>query len=98
MEEEYECGGVCYQPLFYLAGDISQGRPTGDCFRVIWQDYRFYMMTVFGVTGGILLIQFFLSLPICCGIPQHEKSLEHPGQGTIDADDHTAKNDPPEEE
>jgi hypothetical protein len=56
------------------------------------------MMTVFGVTGGILLIQFFLSLPICCGIPQHEKSLEHPGQGTIDADDHTAKNDPPEDE
>ena len=33
----------------------------------------------------ILLIQFFLSLPICCGIPQHEKSLENPGQGTIDA-------------
>jgi len=99
MEEEYECGGICYQPLFYLAGDISKGRPEGDCFKLIWQDYRFYMMTTFGVTGGILLLQFFLSLPICCGIPLHEKPRGvHPGQGTIDNDDNTAKNDPPAED
>lgn len=27
IEIEYNCGGICYQPLFYLAGDISRGRP-----------------------------------------------------------------------
>jgi hypothetical protein len=70
------------------------------------------MMTIASVTGGILLIQFFLSLLICCGIPQQYKdvvrdepsdengalSVMRPGHGTIDAGDITARDEPPEED
>ena len=27
VEEDYDCAGICYTPLFYLTKDISVGRP-----------------------------------------------------------------------
>ena len=35
IEDRYECGGICYEPLFYLTQDISMGRPTKECFREV---------------------------------------------------------------
>ena len=52
--------------------DIKFGRPKEDCFRKIMDDYRVYIMLPAGVSGGVLLLGFFCSIPICCGIPQNE--------------------------
>jgi hypothetical protein len=31
MERSLNCGGFCYTPLFGIATDVSEGRPSRDC-------------------------------------------------------------------
>ena len=38
VEEDYDCAGLCYVPLFYLTKDISAGRPEKECIREIIDD------------------------------------------------------------
>ena len=38
VEREYNCGGLCYVPLFYLTRNINEGRPEKECIREIIND------------------------------------------------------------
>ena len=38
VEEDYNCAGMCYTPLFFLSKDISAGRPEKECIRELIDD------------------------------------------------------------
>lgn len=72
IEERYDCGGICYEPLFYLTQDISMGRPTKECFREVLDATIPQIQLYATISGAILLLSFFTSLCICGGIPKDE--------------------------
>ena len=35
IENDYNCGGFCYTPLFYMTKDLSAGKPEQECLKLI---------------------------------------------------------------
>ena len=73
IENDYECGGFCYDPLFYLTRDIENGRPDNECMTEIVGAITERVNVLCYATGGVLLLTFVCSLCLCGGIPEPEE-------------------------
>lgn len=69
IEESYDCGGFCYEPLFGLTTDVASGRPTKECLGVVIESTFQASLAISGVGAAVMFITFFLSLGICCAKP-----------------------------
>ena len=69
LEDEYECAGVCYSPLFYMTKEISYGQPQRECLRPLFDDVfaQSYHLCI-GV-GAALMVSALLQLVLCGGMP-----------------------------
>lgn len=76
IEDRYECGGICYEPLFYLTQDINMGRPTKECFSEVLDEVVPLITLYSAICGGILLLSFIVSLFICGGVPKNEENSQ----------------------
>jgi len=69
LENEADCAGLCYTPLWYLGKDIKLGRPTTDCATKIVKEYGGSQGV--GVSAIITGLVFFTaaigSIPLCKG-------------------------------
>jgi hypothetical protein len=69
-ESEYDCGGVCETPLFYMSRKISDGPPTQGCIEAAARglgDKLGNVGLVALVTGLMMLIAMIGACPLCTG-------------------------------
>lgn len=59
-EVTYDCAGFCYVPMFYLTRDISEGQPTQECLKPIFNAAYADSQYIFMISGT------FLALIGCC--------------------------------
>lgn len=69
IEDEFNCGGICYTPLFGITSDVSEGRPDKECLDAIFKA-TFGRAGAISVSGAIFLfITLGMSLSLCGGRP-----------------------------
>ena len=78
IEDDYYCGGFCYQPLFYLTHEITLGRNYNECISVILDDVSGEVLVPCYIMGTVLLLNFFFSLFLCQPVPNdfEEEKME----------------------
>lgn len=69
IETEYNCGGICYTPLFGITTDISEGSPTTECLDQIFDKTFSAAGGISGAGAFFLFLTFFASLSLCGGMP-----------------------------
>ena len=74
LEEEYECASLCSAPLFYLTKDINAGSPPQDCVQagIMALTGQTGVGAAAVVTGLLLLVAFFGSIPLCTGFSKKD--------------------------
>ena len=73
FEAEYDCGGVCKVPLFYMSRDIADGPPTQGCIEAAARGMGKKLGTVGLValiTGLMMLIAMIGACPLCTGFSE----------------------------
>ena len=60
LEDEYDCSGLCYEPLFYLTKDISLGKPPKECLQPFFEDVFVRVQWHSANFGSALLLSGFL--------------------------------------
>lgn len=76
LEEEYECASICKVPLFYLATDVSMGRPTQECGGAMIEAVKGGIGTlgvVCVITGLIVIIAMIGAYPLCTGFSNKDE-------------------------
>ena len=55
VEEDYDCAGMCYVPMFYMTKNIQAGRPERECIRVLIEDvYTESQPLCYGMGGAFV--------------------------------------------
>ena len=73
FEKEFDCGGVCKVPLFYMSRPISDGPPTRGCVEQAAKGMASKLGTVGWVallTGLMMLIGMIGACPLCTGFSE----------------------------
>ena len=74
IEEEFDCAGICYKPLFYLTKDISSGPVSLSCDKAIIQEFSGNMAgAAVAFLGALsLLIAMIGAFPLFTGFNKDE--------------------------
>lgn len=61
------CASLCYQPLFYLSRNISQGSPSSECLSATLSNYKnSYGVGVIAIIAAFLLLSGGIAgVPLC---------------------------------
>jgi len=76
-EEEFDCGGICDLPLFYITKPIAEGLPEEDCIDAIIES-ELDNKIIAGIncgTGVIFILLGLASIP--CGGKKKAKNDKH---------------------
>mmetsp|Transcript_32874 Transcript_32874/g.50266 ORF Transcript_32874/g.50266 Transcript_32874/m.50266 type:complete len:119 (-) Transcript_32874:103-459(-) len=74
FEEEYDCGGICFKPLFYLTKDISEGPVSQTCDDAVIEEFSGNMAgaAVAIISAIVLIIGAIGGFPLCTGFDAEE--------------------------
>ena len=75
FEDEFDCGGVCEVPLFYMSRPISDGPPTKGCVEAAAKGMAGKLGTtgvVALITGIMMLIGMIGACPLCTGFSEEK--------------------------
>lgn len=75
FEEQFDCGGVCEVPLFYMSRPISDGPPTQGCVKAAALGMAGKLGTagyVSLITGIMMWIGMIGACPLCTGFSEEK--------------------------
>lgn len=72
VEKNYDCGGFCYEPLFVIAKEISDGRNQTDCIGPVMQRAFGYASWISGFGAFMLFATVGLGTTLFWGMPTKE--------------------------
>lgn len=78
LETDYKCASMCKVPLFYLAADVSLGKPEKECAQAIIDEVtgKTLVAVICIVTGLILFCAMICSFPLCTGFEGNKRDEE----------------------
>lgn len=78
IEEEMECSGACWKPLFGVARNLADGPVAAECVEVLTDSLATLMgpAVVCLITFFVLLCAFCCSIPLCTGFDPDEKDSD----------------------
>lgn len=74
FEDEYECAGICFTPLFYLTKDVKLGPVKSECTDAIIEEYSGNMAgaAVAAISAIVLVVGAIGAFPLCTGFDNSE--------------------------
>jgi hypothetical protein len=69
FEEEYDCAGICFEPLFYLTKDVSIGPVEKKCDDALVEEFSGNVAgaAVAAISAIVLIIGAIGAFPLCSG-------------------------------